>query len=35
MFNLKKIKGKLAIRADMRAALAVYRATAFCTVTGI
>jgi len=29
------IKGKLAIRADMRAALAVYRATAFCTVTGI
>ena len=29
------IKGKQAVRADMRAALAVYRATAFCTVTGI
>ena len=29
------VKGKVAVRADMRAALAVYRATAFCTVTGI
>jgi len=29
------INGKQAIRADVRAALAVYRAAAFCTVTGI
>jgi len=29
------INGKQAIRADMRAALAVYRPAAFCTVTGI
>ncbi len=29
------IKGKLAIRADKRVALAIYRATAFCKVTGI
>jgi HK97 family phage major capsid protein len=29
------INGKQAVRADMRAAFLVYRATAFCTVTGI
>jgi hypothetical protein len=29
------VNGKQAIRADMRAALQVYRETAFCTVTGI
>lgn len=29
------VKGKLAIRADKRLALAIYRATAFCKVTGI
>ncbi len=29
------VKGKQAIRADMRAALPIYRAAAFCTVTGI
>lgn len=29
------IKGKQAVRADMRAALVVYRPAAFCTVTGI
>ena len=29
------IKGKLAIRADKRLALAIYRASAFCKVTGI
>lgn len=29
------IKGKKAIRADIRAALVVYRPAAFCTVTGI
>lgn len=29
------IKGKLAIRADKRLALAIYRATAFCKVTSI
>lgn len=29
------VNGKQAIRADMRAALAVYRAAAFCSVTGI
>ena len=29
------IKGKLAVRADKRLALAIYRATAFCKVTGI
>lgn len=29
------IKGKLAIRADVRLALAIYRAAAFCKVTGI
>lgn len=29
------VKGKQAIRADYRAALQVYRAAAFCTVTGI
>jgi len=29
------IKGKLAIRADARVALTIYRATAFCKVTGI
>lgn len=29
------IKGKLAIRADKRLALAIYRAAAFCKVTGI
>lgn len=29
------IKGKLAVRADERIALAIYRATAFCLVTGI
>jgi len=29
------IKGKLAIRADKRLALAIYRATAFCKITGI
>lgn len=29
------VEGKLAIRADMRVALVVYRPAAFCTVTGI
>lgn len=29
------IKGKLAIRADKRLALAIYRASAFCKITGI
>lgn len=29
------VKGKQAIRADMRAALAVYRTSAFCEVTGL
>lgn len=29
------VEGKLAIRADMRAAFIVYRPAAFCTVTGI
>lgn len=29
------IKGKLAVRADKRLALAVYRASAFCKITGI
>ena len=29
------IKGKLAIRADERLALAIYRATAFCKISGI
>lgn len=29
------IKGKLAIRADKRLALAIYRAAAFCKITGI
>lgn len=29
------VKGKLAIRADKRLALAIYRASAFCKVTGI
>jgi len=29
------IKGKLAVRADKRLALAIYRASAFCKVTGI
>ena len=29
------IKGKLAVRADKRLALAIYRITAFCKVTGI
>lgn len=29
------IKGKLAIRADKRLALAIYRLTAFCEITGI
>lgn len=29
------VKGKQAIRADMRAALPIYRAAAFCTVTNI
>ena len=29
------VKGKQAIRADVRCALAVYRPAAFCTVTGI
>lgn len=29
------VKGKLAIRADKRLALAIYRAAAFCKVTGI
>lgn len=29
------IKGKLAIRADKRLALAIYRVTAFCKITGI
>ena len=29
------VNGKLAVRADMRAALVVYRPLAFCTITGI
>jgi hypothetical protein len=29
------INGKQAMRADMRAAFPVYRAPAFCSVTGI
>jgi HK97 family phage major capsid protein len=29
------IEGKLAVRADIRVAFVTYRATAFCTVTGI
>ena len=29
------VKGKQAIRADLRAALCVYRDAAFCEVTGI
>ncbi|WP_062207969.1 phage major capsid protein [Streptomyces sp. NBRC 109706] len=29
------VEGKQAVRADMRAALVVYRPTAFCTVTGL
>lgn len=29
------VKGKLAVRADARVALTIYRATAFCKVTGI
>src|SRR5690606_20295089 len=29
------VKGKLAIRADMRAALLWYRPAAFCSITGV